>query len=404
MARFLHIADVQVGMHATDAHRIASKLREERVQALLRAMEVARVEGVEFIVSAGDLFEDNLVDNTEAQRVVEALKGAGVPVYLLPGNHDALTANSVYRRSVFSGTERLHVLSEPAPVVVPGTGCTLYPCPLTQRTTLGDPTDWIAPRRDGDGLRVAIAHGDVVSFGAETSAPRIPADVAERRALDYVAMGHWHSQYVYEGQRLAYPGTPETTRFGERDSGHVLVVDLPGAGAVPTIRKVRVGRLRWEEWRVEVGPHSLDWREGLQRRVESLENPACTLLRVELSGTVPSANLGMMTDIQQYLEALVLNGQLFHAELRGSLRSTEQLGRLLEAAIEREPILADVIAELRLMEADGQVDVSSLNGNPRPVSELVGVWEATGLGESVPMAAAAQRAIQLLQQIVGEDG
>ncbi len=405
MARFLHIADVLVGMHATDAHRVAATLRESRFQALLRAVDVARQRNVDFIVSAGDLFEDNLVGSVEVQRVVQALDGAGMPVYLLPGNHDALTANSVYRRPAFALAANVHVLAEPVPVPIPGADCTLYPCPLTQRTTLEDPTGWIPLRAEGDGIRIAVAHGDLVGFGQDIATALISTTVANDRGLDYVALGHWHSRHLRKAQRCAYSGTPEQTRFGERDSGYVLLVDIPSAEAPPTISSERVGQLRWEELERELQPDDATWDQLLKESVEGLgDDGPNTLVRIDLTGAIPSEHLPKVAELETWLEARVQNEDLLHYELRDSLRTAEELGQRLEGAIEQEPVLAAVVAELRLLESGGAADVTGLEAEPRPLMELLRVWQGTGLSETVDTDVAARRALQLLQQIIGEDG
>ena len=48
--------------------------------------------GAEFVVVAGDVFEHNQLAPREVSQSLEAMRAIGVPVYLLPGNHDPLDA------------------------------------------------------------------------------------------------------------------------------------------------------------------------------------------------------------------------------------------------------------------------------------------------------------------------
>ena len=52
--------------------------------------------GAEFVVVAGDVFDANQLAPTVVSQSLEAMRAIGVPVYLLPGNHDPLDAASVY--------------------------------------------------------------------------------------------------------------------------------------------------------------------------------------------------------------------------------------------------------------------------------------------------------------------
>jgi DNA repair exonuclease SbcCD nuclease subunit len=55
-----------------------------------RLGDVARQEGCEFVVVAGDVFETHNVSTQIIARACEAIASIDLPVYLLPGNHDSL--------------------------------------------------------------------------------------------------------------------------------------------------------------------------------------------------------------------------------------------------------------------------------------------------------------------------
>ncbi len=97
--RFLHLADVHLGLRVTRfGEDVGRKLREARFQALDKAVQWAEQERVDCIVIAGDLFDDNAVSLGDAQRAYERLRGRPMPVYVLPGNHDPYCAGSVWQR------------------------------------------------------------------------------------------------------------------------------------------------------------------------------------------------------------------------------------------------------------------------------------------------------------------
>ena len=87
MARFLHLADLHLGKYAYGHH--------ERFLDMMRAFEYAARyavdENLDFIIASGDIFDARTINSetlTQAVRVFEMLKKAGVDVYAIEGNHD----------------------------------------------------------------------------------------------------------------------------------------------------------------------------------------------------------------------------------------------------------------------------------------------------------------------------
>ena len=186
-------------------------------------------------MSRATSFEDNAVDRADVRAAFEACNGFGVPTYVIPGNHDPLGMGSVWEHGSWGESERVHVLRDAEPREI-SPGVMLYPCPLASKMSIEDPTAWIADESYA-GTRVALAHGTVVGANVAEDCFPIRPDAASALGLDYIALGHFHSTATYEGDLtsagMAYSGTHETTKFGERDSGNALVVELGGRGERP---------------------------------------------------------------------------------------------------------------------------------------------------------------------------
>ncbi|HZC91932.1 MAG TPA: metallophosphoesterase, partial [Mycobacterium sp.] len=101
--RFVHSADWQLGMTrrwlGSEAQPRYSAARRDVIAGL--GALTADV-GAEFIVVAGDVFEDNQLAPQVISQSLEAMRSIGIPVYLLPGNHDPLDASSVYTSALFA--------------------------------------------------------------------------------------------------------------------------------------------------------------------------------------------------------------------------------------------------------------------------------------------------------------
>lgn len=312
--RFIHTADWQIGMRAVHVGAVAPRVREERLAAARRLIAIAREKAVDFILVAGDVFEDNAVDPVLVRKVADILEAFGGPVFVLPGNHDPLEPGSVWDRTVWSETKHVTILREAAPVEIPGG--TLFPCPARSRHGGADPTAWIPVA--GEGHRVGVAHGTLE--GIETSEREfpIPRAAAERAQLDYLALGHWHSTVIYAAPsgavRMAYAGTPEPTSFGERDSGNALLVEIDAPSAAPRVTPLPTGGLSWA--RVERAIRVPDDLATVRHDVETIENPEHTLIEVRLSGVLARSGQEALRAIDEILQARFLFGRLVASDLR----------------------------------------------------------------------------------------
>ena len=63
--KFVHTADWQIGMKAAHIGAVGERLREARLQAARKVIDAAGAHGAEFILLAGDSFEDNGVNRNE---------------------------------------------------------------------------------------------------------------------------------------------------------------------------------------------------------------------------------------------------------------------------------------------------------------------------------------------------
>lgn len=233
--KFLHTADWQLGMTRkfldADAQARFSAARREAVAAL---GPLARDTGAEFVVVAGDVFDAGQPAPAVVSQSLEAMRAIGVPVYLLPGNHDPLDAASLYTSDLFGREcpENVTVLDRAgAWPVRPGVEIVAAPWRSKKPTT--DLTAAVVAGLPADGtVRILVAHGalDCLDPDPENVAQiRLAGLTAalDRSALHYVALGDRHSR-TRVADRVWYSGAPEVTNYDhvEADSGQVLVVDI----------------------------------------------------------------------------------------------------------------------------------------------------------------------------------
>jgi DNA repair exonuclease SbcCD nuclease subunit len=295
--RFVHTADWQLGMTrhflAGDAQPRYSAARRDAVAGLgSLAAEVC----AEFVVAAGDVFEDNQLAPQVISQSLEAMRAIGIPVYLLPGNHDPLDASSVYTSALFTAEcpANVTVLDRPGIYEVrPGLQIVAAPWRSKRPTT-----DLVAEVLEGlpaDGAtRVLVAHGGIDILDPDPTKPSLIRlagleDAVARGALHYVALGDKHSlTEVGSTGRVWYSGSPEVTNFDdvELDPGHVLVVDLDDADALRpvTVEARKVGRWRFVTLRRQVD----DSRDiaDLDLNLDLMPDKDRTVLRLALIGSL----------------------------------------------------------------------------------------------------------------------
>ncbi len=307
--KFLHTADWQIGMKARRVGERGGQVRDARIATARRIAELAVAEKVDFVLLAGDTFEDHGVSPVTVKQVARILETMDRPVYVIPGNHDPARPGSVWENRAWSETANVTLLAEPAPVAV--AGGTLFPCPVNEPHSLDDPAAWI-PASGNGGIRIGLAHGNVVSDPSRRDELPLPRDAAERHGLDYLALGHWHSLVTYAAAdgavRMAYPGTPETTGFGERDSGNVLIVEIREPGAPPRCTAHPVGQLRW--LKLERRIRTEGELAATMREFDEVERPETTLVECILTGTLFPGELAALKQIAATLDEAFLYGAL----------------------------------------------------------------------------------------------
>ncbi|MGA9373632.1 MAG: exonuclease SbcCD subunit D [Mycobacterium sp.] len=380
--RFLHTADWQLGMTrhflSTAGGEAQSRYSAARREAVAGLGALAAEVGAEFVVVAGDVFEDNQLAPREVSLALEAMRAIGVPVFLLPGNHDQLDAGSVYTSTLFLAEcpDNVTVLDRDGVFGV-RSGVEIVAAPWRSKSPTSDLAAAVTADLPVDGtVRILVAHGGVDVLDPDPSKPSLIRLAGLQAAIDrgvvhYVALGDKHSRTkVGDSGRVWYSGSPEVTNYDdiEADPGHVLIVEVdehdPG-------RPVQVAARRVGRWRFLTLRHDVND----DRDIAGLD-----------------VNLDQLPDKERTVVQLVLTG---------SLTVTDKAK--LDACLDR---YARVFASLRLWErhsdivvlpADGEFDDLSIGGFAAgAVQELVDVARADGID-----AEDARSALALLLRLSG---
>ncbi|HEY4751911.1 MAG TPA: DNA repair exonuclease, partial [Candidatus Limnocylindrales bacterium] len=228
---------------AGEDREAASALRDRQQASLRAAVDLALAEGVDAVVIAGDLFDDNTVSARTvgfAVAELERLAAGRIPVVLLPGDHDAYTRSSVYRAHDLPALvgptltvltpDRPWVHLESLDAVVVGLA------ELTGSETLGDLGGLeLLPAAT---WRIGLLHAAVGDGPGEVS----PGSL-EKSGVDAVLLGHAHVAASGRAGKLVWAaaGAPEQVAADRDKPGTVNLVTLDEvAGAKHVAVETRV--------------------------------------------------------------------------------------------------------------------------------------------------------------------
>ena len=77
---------------------------------LVGVLDAARGAGADVVVLAGDTFDCHRLPPDLLDRAAAVIADAGLPVVVLPGNHDPAVPEAVYHHGALAGLANLHVL------------------------------------------------------------------------------------------------------------------------------------------------------------------------------------------------------------------------------------------------------------------------------------------------------
>jgi DNA repair exonuclease SbcCD nuclease subunit len=252
LVHFLHTADWQIGTRFGQfSAEEAALLTEARFETVENIARLASEKGVQAILVAGDVFDQQTVTDKVIRRLFASLAGFSGHWVMIPGNHDAALPESVWTRAARLNCVPPNVrLLLAAQVLSFDEGFSVLAAPLTQRRTFDDVTEFFDTAATPDGhVRIGLSHGSVLQRlpeGIDAGNP-IAEDRAARASLDYLALGDWHGVYTVN-ERTWYAGTPETDRFRQNRSGMVLEVEIEGPGTPPTVLEHRTSKYDWHRW------------------------------------------------------------------------------------------------------------------------------------------------------------
>jgi DNA repair exonuclease SbcCD nuclease subunit len=233
MVRFLHLADLHLGSQLPASFSNGTVgddiLKTADRRAVERLIDIAIDEEVDFLVIAGDLYDNDarsVQANTFLAEQFERLDDIGIPVYLIYGNHDPVGRATTYvdlpqNVHEFDDEEAEEVAfpDESAPeAYIWGQSYTTRHESRSMYSRF-TPTDDSVPT-------IGVLHTGLDPDN-QRYVPVARSNLEGKEGIHYWALGHIHDPRVYTvNQPVAFPGIPQGRQANESGLGGGYLVEL----------------------------------------------------------------------------------------------------------------------------------------------------------------------------------
>jgi DNA repair exonuclease SbcCD nuclease subunit len=220
-------------VHSSDLHvddDADGSKHSQGTAGLSAVLSTARAASADFVLLAGDTFDNNRVPPRVLARTAQMLADAAIPVVILPGNHDPALPNSVFVRGHLASIPNVSVLgvTHDEAIAFPDDDLEIWGHAHRDYENMA-PLRGSRPRRTR--WQIAMAHGHYEP-PHNLATPLRPSwlfsdDAIAATAADYLALGHWdRHERVGDGTVPAYySGSPDLARS-------VNLIRLTAAGEV----------------------------------------------------------------------------------------------------------------------------------------------------------------------------
>ncbi len=367
--KFIHTADLQLakpyGSLQDNNKRVL--LQSKRLEVLKTIKKIAKDNNAQFVVIAGDMFDSSTPTSAEVSQTCSLIGEIGIPVYVIPGNHDDGGPGGIWHQDFFlrektSLAQNLNVLLEPKPIEL--LDYVLFPCPLLRRHESADLTAWLRNINelefDKTKTRIVIAHGTTQDFSGGNSDDEeySPANFIDVQRIpesdfDYIALGDWHGTKKIT-DKAWYSGTPEIDRFikGEANNpGNILLITAERRDK-PSVETIRTTAINWTEKEFEfLDETSLNLFETeIENQFQKRIN--LDLLKLSVKGFL---GLDQYTQLEQMLETL--ESRLIRVKLYNKIKIAPTLEEIdaLKNRVE-DPLISSVAEKLLGLSELGEED------------------------------------------------
>ncbi len=249
MFKFIHAADIHLDspLHKLDYYDGApvDEIRQATRRAFNNLVQTAIAEEVNFILIAGDLYDGDWKDyNTGLYLVSQTsrLRDAGIPVYMVAGNHDA--ASNITKTLRLPENVHLFPSNQPATHTMDSLNVAIHGQSFATPAVKKD-LSLLYPTPLPGYFNTGLLH--TCASGREGHEPYAPCTVEGLRSkgYDYWALGHVHQHEVlWDDPWIIFPGNIQGRHIRETGPKGCVLVTVDDRGR-PKIEFKPLDVIRW---------------------------------------------------------------------------------------------------------------------------------------------------------------
>lgn len=408
--KFIHAADIHLDSPlsglASYKDAPAELLRTATRDAFTKLVDEAIDEAVDFMVIAGDLYDGNWKDYNTGHffcREMGRLNKAGIPVYLLFGNHDA--ESEMTRKLTLPPNVYLFETRKPSTFRIEALRIALHGRSFKEAATTENLAAGYPPPVPG-WLNIGVLHTALEGYAAH--ATYAPCSLAEliAKGYDYWALGHVHEHAVLQRDPwVVFAGNLQGRHIRETGPRGAVLVTGDETG-IHAVERLLVDVLRWHVVEVDAGP-ALTLDDVVRLTGQAFETlisatPGNRYLSVRVRITGKTAAHGELFGLEPHLRAEIL-GQAaavgidrlwvekvrIETELPGDAKGIRDrsdaiadLQVLLEEAPRDEALLASLAEDLRQLVDKAPIELTQALPEFKAIrnGDLAGIVQAVSPG------------------------
>ena len=272
-------------LHTSDFHLI--KVDDNRWQALLKVMELAKRENIQLLVISGDLFDKSSDAESLKSEIRDLFSGNSFKIALIPGNHDYRAFN----KGVFFGKDVVYRENTDAPAIsIENVDIWELPFEPIGETEVLKKLKIISKRLNRKKINILLFHGELLDsfysggdYGEEGESTYMPVRLSylENLGFQYILAGHFHKNFeiknLNENGYFVYSGSPVS--ITKREIGK-RAVNLIEVGSPPEQYKIDTYHYEYIEVNLNPVEHT-DPLSIIMDKIKDIDSSSRLILKVK---------------------------------------------------------------------------------------------------------------------------
>lgn len=240
--KILHTGDIHLDSPFSRLDEKRAEIRKSELRAAFTSMiTYARVNEIDIVLIAGDLFDSEFVTRETIGLLIREFEKCPSEIFIVAGNHDCISSSSIYiREGIFPSNVHVFKNDELKKISVEKLNVDIYGYSYITNEMHANPIVGKTVE-DKEKINILLCHADITSKSSSDSP--ITEDIIRSFGADYTALGHLHNApeiKEIDDCRYAYCGCLEARDFGERGVKGAILLEISKNAGVSDVKLTRI--------------------------------------------------------------------------------------------------------------------------------------------------------------------